>query len=56
MCPRGTKSSSASAGSKDPMPTHNLEPRDKKAKLAGSPDMDARMALFLPKWMAANKK
>jgi hypothetical protein len=51
---KGSKSSSTSS-SKD-VTTPILEPKEKKAKLSDGDDMDARMALFLPKWMAANKK
>ncbi len=50
---KGVKSSSGSSSSKEAN-APALEPKEKKAKL-NSPDMDARMALFLPKWMAAKK-
>ena len=51
---KGVKSSSGSSNSKDAN-APALEPKEKKAKL-NSPDMDARMALFLPKWMAEKNK
>ena len=54
MVSKVTKSA-CTAGSSQDAPTVSLEPKEKKGKLAGSPDMDARMALFLPNGMAANK-
>jgi hypothetical protein len=41
-----------SSSSKDPGPIQSEQPPAKKAKAASSKEMDARMALFLPKWMA----
>ena len=50
---KGVKSSTGCNSSKEANATV-LEPKEKKAKL-NSPDMDARMALFLPTWMAEKK-